>query len=556
MTISINGNQYTYNYSQNRNVKEPNPTLSYGSNSIFDNYNGTSVQTTGVSNISDACTDGADDGKISFGEKASSFIKGIFSPVTNMFKSPENFIKGALTIAGGAALCAVTGGAAAPFLVAAGVVGGGVQVVKGAINASNATTDAEAKAAWEDMGCGTGVVAGSVIGAKSAAKAAGIEGAENMSALQATKACFKYSGQKVGGLFTGSSSAAGAAASTTGAKTPTETNSKPAEAAAENQPKVKQKDMTADQKIEKMKADAQKQEINAQNQREAQYEYNEQHKVKFEAEQKQARLDAENQSVIGKENVETGKKAYAEQKAENTRNRTHDNKKIANQGAREARDNQLVQEKNQNMQMSENVQKTKGAAADAKNVRQGMQNETNATEINKTVENARNSAAEAQKSATEARQIAEQNPTHKNRLNAQRAENNARQAELEASKTEARAQQRIEEIQENGGASSKSKGQLQEKKANVRDTKSMEKLQKRGYDESTLRQIADGKHPKCKTSADRNAARALLEQLEQQKVQPDTGKSVVAKESATTEAQPLSFQEIEYENYFLAGVQV
>lgn len=232
MTISINGNQYTYNYSQNRNVKEPNPTLSYGSNSIFDNYNSTTVQNVSTNDISDACTDGVDDGQISFGEKASSFIKGIFSPITSLFKSPENFIKGAAMIAGGAALCAVTGGAAMPFLVAAGVVGGGVQVVKGAINASNATTDAEAKAAWEDMGCGTGVVAGSVIGAKSAAKAAGIEGAENMSALQATKACFKYSGQKIGGLFTGSSSAA---AGTAGTKTSSaESNSKPAEVGATN----------------------------------------------------------------------------------------------------------------------------------------------------------------------------------------------------------------------------------------------------------------------------------------------------------------------------------
>lgn len=239
MTISINGNQYTYNYSQNRNVKEPNPTLSYGSNSIFDNYNSTTVQNVSTNDISDTCADGVDDGQISFGEKASSFIKGIFSPITSLFKSPENFIKGAAMMIGGAALCAVTGGAAAPFLVAAGVIGGGVQVVKGAINASNATTDAEAKAAWEDMGCGTGVVAGSVIGAKSAAKAAGIEGAENMSALQATKACFKYSGQKVGGLFTGSSSAAGAATSTSGTKTSSaKSNSKPAEVGATNKKPV------------------------------------------------------------------------------------------------------------------------------------------------------------------------------------------------------------------------------------------------------------------------------------------------------------------------------
>ena len=131
----------------------------------------------------------ADDGKISFGTKVTSFVKGVFKPITNMFSSPGNFLKGALCIAGGAALIAVTGGAATPLLVAAGVVGGGLKIAKGAVNAAGAQTDAEAIAAWEDMGEGTGVVAASVAGSKAALRKAGVN-TEGMSYLQATKKCF------------------------------------------------------------------------------------------------------------------------------------------------------------------------------------------------------------------------------------------------------------------------------------------------------------------------------------------------------------------------------
>lgn len=148
-----------------------------------------------------ACTDGCDDGKLSFGDTVGSFFKGLVSPITNMFSSPENFIKGALTVVGGGLLVAATGGAATPLLVAAGVGAGVFNVAKGAIGAANATTDAEAKGAWEDIGAGTGMIAGSVAGAKTAAKAAGkagvagFENAESMSSLQATKACITGAGK-------------------------------------------------------------------------------------------------------------------------------------------------------------------------------------------------------------------------------------------------------------------------------------------------------------------------------------------------------------------------
>ncbi len=144
-----------------------------------------------VSSSKEICTDGKDDGKISFTEKLKNFGKGLIAPITNMFKSPKNFLIGAATIAAGAGLIALTGGAAAPIFIAAGVTLGTVQIGKGIYKASTAETDAEAKEAWQGIGTGTFSVAASVAGAKSAAKAGGIQGSENMNAFQAVKACFK-----------------------------------------------------------------------------------------------------------------------------------------------------------------------------------------------------------------------------------------------------------------------------------------------------------------------------------------------------------------------------
>ena len=134
----------------------------------------------------------ADDGKISFGDKLKNFGKGLISPVTNMFKSPKNFLIGAGMIIAGAALVVATGGAAAPVLVAAGVAGGAIQFGTSAVKAANAKTDAEAEQAWQGMGAGTSSVALSVAGAKTSLKAAGcVDDVSNMSALQATAQCFK-----------------------------------------------------------------------------------------------------------------------------------------------------------------------------------------------------------------------------------------------------------------------------------------------------------------------------------------------------------------------------
>ncbi|MCD7879488.1 MAG: hypothetical protein LUG16_06105, partial [Candidatus Gastranaerophilales bacterium] len=132
----------------------------------------------------------ADDGKISFKDKLKNFAKGLVSPITTMFASPKNFAIGAASIVGISLLVAATGGAITPLLIASGVTMGGIQIAKSAYNAATATTDDEARQAWQGMGAGTTAVAGSVAGAKGALKASGVDTA-NMSAIEATLQCFK-----------------------------------------------------------------------------------------------------------------------------------------------------------------------------------------------------------------------------------------------------------------------------------------------------------------------------------------------------------------------------
>lgn len=132
----------------------------------------------------------ADDGKISTADKVKSFLKGVVSPVTSMFSSPKNFAIGALSMAAGAALIVATGGAAAPLFIAAGLVGGTIQFAKSAYGAAVATTDDEARAAWQGMGTGAGAVAGSVAGSKTALNAAGVNTAKT-GIFASVVECFK-----------------------------------------------------------------------------------------------------------------------------------------------------------------------------------------------------------------------------------------------------------------------------------------------------------------------------------------------------------------------------
>lgn len=136
-----------------------------------------------------ATSDGKDDGKISFTEKMKNFGEGLVKPIKTIFSSPKNMIITAASIAGGAALIALTGGAAAPVMVAAGLAGGTVQVGKGIYRQLNAKTDNEARLAWQDMGSGTFTIGASAAGAKSSLKAAKVDGAKNMSTMKALGKC-------------------------------------------------------------------------------------------------------------------------------------------------------------------------------------------------------------------------------------------------------------------------------------------------------------------------------------------------------------------------------
>ena len=176
---------------QNANLYVSNPAPQFGAQYSADLY------TPDYSSQNDPYA--ADDGKISTADKVKSFLKGVVSPVTSMFSSPKNFAIGALSMAAGAALIVATGGAAAPLFVAAGLVGGTIQFAKSAYGAAVATTDDEARAAWQGMGTGAGAVAGSVAGSKTALNAAGVNTAKTgifasvVECFKAIPSCFSKS---------------------------------------------------------------------------------------------------------------------------------------------------------------------------------------------------------------------------------------------------------------------------------------------------------------------------------------------------------------------------
>ncbi|MCM1004569.1 MAG: hypothetical protein NC408_09555 [Candidatus Gastranaerophilales bacterium] len=140
------------------------------------------------------CTDNKDDGSISLSEAAESFGKGLMGLVKAVVNHPVKTLAG---IAAGAAITALTGGAAVPVFIALGCVTGAGMIGYGVYNAVTAETDAEAKQAWETIGSGTFALGASVLGSKSALKCAGKAGvksalgSEGMTYKEATMQCFK-----------------------------------------------------------------------------------------------------------------------------------------------------------------------------------------------------------------------------------------------------------------------------------------------------------------------------------------------------------------------------
>jgi len=131
------------------------------------------------------CSDGNDDGKISFWSKVGNAIEGVGKGLVNCVvgafttKDAEGNTKFSLgkTLLTAATVAAcfipVVGPAIGCGLAAVGVVSGTTAIVKAGIQAhnieKNGGTDAEAKAAWENIGSGTLTVAASVVGLKGSA---------------------------------------------------------------------------------------------------------------------------------------------------------------------------------------------------------------------------------------------------------------------------------------------------------------------------------------------------------------------------------------------------
>lgn len=140
------------------------------------------------------CTDGKDDGKLSFGETMESFGKGLAGLVKGAVNHP---IATAVTVGVGAAAVALTGGAILPVMVAAGATMGAGMIGVGAYKATKADNDADAKRAWETIGTGTFTAGASLVGAKTSlnqANKAGVisaKGAKDMSASKALVQNFK-----------------------------------------------------------------------------------------------------------------------------------------------------------------------------------------------------------------------------------------------------------------------------------------------------------------------------------------------------------------------------
>lgn len=157
----------------------------------------------------DAVKDGKDDGHIGFWRATGHFLKGAtlnfiggilgFDPDGNWHLG--QFLTNAAIIAGCAALIVATGGAATPFLAAAGVALAGTSLAKGAYQVATAETDAECESAFEQLGTGTTATVLALFGARSAQKGvvANKVAAGEMTAEEAAELNQSYSGVK--GLF-------------------------------------------------------------------------------------------------------------------------------------------------------------------------------------------------------------------------------------------------------------------------------------------------------------------------------------------------------------------
>lgn len=113
---------------------------------------GDNVVTDWLQNKDKVCTDGKDDGKLSVGQYALSFAKGLIGGIPKAIINHP--LATAVTVGVGAAAVALTGGAILPVFGAIGVATGVGMAGYGTYKAATAKTDGEAKQALETMGMG------------------------------------------------------------------------------------------------------------------------------------------------------------------------------------------------------------------------------------------------------------------------------------------------------------------------------------------------------------------------------------------------------------------
>lgn len=159
------------------------------------------------------------DGRFSWGEAGKNFVKGLVSPITNMFSSPKNFLIGAAMIAGGVAVCALGG---APLLIAAGVTMGAFQAGSAAYKAITAKNGDGVEKAFYDAGAATTTLGLSALGARAALRSTGVN-TQNMSVGQAIVQSYKQVPAKFSALkakfgFTGKAAAGSGASTVSNAK--------------------------------------------------------------------------------------------------------------------------------------------------------------------------------------------------------------------------------------------------------------------------------------------------------------------------------------------------
>lgn len=166
--------------------------ISYGNNSNVNYQSNKDDRTSFCASKKDSYTptiNKSNDGKFSFSQAMKNFAHGLVSPITNMFSSPTNFLIGAGVMAGSVLLVGATGGAAAPFLVAAGVTMGAIQAGEGISKIVKAKNGDDVEKAFYDLGGATSTIGLSVTGAKNSLKQANIDSKE-LGIFGATKKCF------------------------------------------------------------------------------------------------------------------------------------------------------------------------------------------------------------------------------------------------------------------------------------------------------------------------------------------------------------------------------